>query len=944
MSADRPKSDEDLLRIVIDAISDPIVLKDANGKFLLGNKSVAELYNTTSKEMIGKDDGDFGVPKEMSDFFRANVLSIMEKGEQEIVFEDSKNTLTGEIHHFKSIKKPLKDKDGNNQILVVAQDITDLIKTQEKILKSEQRLENVLQATQEGIWDWYIPSGEVSHNLQWCVTLGYDEGELPETVDAFVNRIYPDDKEKVWEKLTAHLNGECEYYYSEHRMIRKNGDIFWVRDKGQIVEIDDDGVAIRMMGSFSDITHRKAIEEKLELAANVFMHATEGILITDANEVIIDVNNSFTRISGYSREEVLGKTPRILHSNLQSREYYEIMWDTLIKEGYWHGEIWNKRKNGSEFAEMQTISSVCDANGNVQQYVAFISDITDIKENERYLKHIAYHDILTTLPNRVLLADRLNTGIIRSFRNQLPLAVIYLDLDGFKEINDFYGHQTGDDLLIVLAKRMKESLRESDTLARIGGDEFVAVLFDLISTSVCFPMLERLLEAASKPVELDNATLHVTASIGVTFYPQHENVDADQLLRQADQAMYQAKLSGKNRYHIFDIKHDNDLRGKHATIERIRSAISDNEFVLYYQPKVNMRTGQLKGSEALIRWLHPEKGLIPPLDFLPFVENHPLSIEIGEWVIRTALAQLQSWNMQGLETTVSINIGAYQLLSTNFTIRLRNILDEFHHVNPSQLEIEILETSTLENLNQAVSVIQKCNNMGIRFALDDFGTGYSSLTYLKQLPVKVLKIDQTFVRGMLEDPDDLAILEGILGMGSAFRKEIIAEGVETVEHGEMLLLLGCELAQGYGIARPMPASEIMLWQKQWKPNDKWLQTVPISHHDFPLLFANIGHRAWINALEAYVMGQSPSYPELNYSECHFGKWLISEGESRYHSYYKFDDISQEHSKIHQLANEVIAFYHSEQIEQMHIKLDELRISRDSLLDMLYDLQHVTTQK
>lgn len=938
MSSAESDIDSDLFRLIVDSILDPIAIKDRYGNFLFVNHALAKLYNTDPEAMVGKDDSDFGVPKEMSDFFRENVLEIMKKGETEIVFEDSRNAITGEIRHYKSIKIPLKDPDGYDQILIIAQDITDIMKTQEEITKSEQRLQNVLTATQEGIWDWYIPTGEVIHNLQWSETLGYHPNEIPNTLDAFLMLIYPDDHQKVMQNIQDHLEGRSEYYYSEHRMIRKNGEVFWVRDKGRIIEYDDDQKPLRVMGSFSDISNRKFYEEKLQLASNVFLHAREGILITDPYETIIDVNNAFTQITGYTREEVIGKTPRILHSNLQTQEYYENMWNSVISKGLWQGELWNRRKDGREYAEIQTISAVYDAEGAVQQYVAFLSDITDIKENQRYLEHVAYHDILTTLPNRVLLADRLKSGMLRTLRTHNPLAVIYLDLDGFKEINDLYGHQTGDELLITLSKRMKLSLRESDTLARIGGDEFVAVLFDLPNTSTCFMMLDRLLEATSKSILIDNIELKVTASIGVTFYPQKEDVDADQLLRQADQAMYQAKLSGKNRFHVFDVDYDRNLRGKNASIEHIRNALVQNQFVLYYQPKVNMKNGQLIGAEALIRWIHPERGVIPPLDFLPYIENHPLSINIGEWVIRSALHQLREWERTGLVTKVSVNVGAYQLLSSNFVDRLRDILGEYPDVKPEQLEIEILETSTLENLHQAVLVIQTCKSMGIKFALDDFGTGYSSLTYLKKLPVKVLKIDQTFVRSMLEDPDDLAILEGILGMGSAFRKEIIAEGVETIEHGEMLLLLGCELGQGYGIARPMPASDLISWKERWKPEPAWLNLSQMNPHDFPLLFAGIGHRAWINALEKYVLDLSSNYPELNYEECHFGKWLNTEGQLRYSNSQNFQKLSEEHYKIHALANEILELFHTGEKERVSEKLQSIFHSRDTLLELLKKVQ------
>ena len=571
-----------------------------------------------------------------------------------------------------------------------------------------------------------------------------------------------------------------------------------------------------------DITERKLAEEQLKLAASVFTHAREGIMITSADGAIMDVNDAFTRITGYRRDEVLGQKPSLLSSGRQGHAFYAGMWSDLKAKGHWYGEVWNRRKSGEVYAEMQTISAVCNAQGQVQQYVALFSDITALKEHAQQLEHMAHYDALTGLPNRVLLGDRLRQGMTQAQRRGQKLAVAYLDLDGFKAINDQYGHAAGDQLLMSVATRMREALRDGDTLARLGGDEFVAVLVDLSDVAACAPLLTRLLAAAAEPVHLGDLVLQVSASLGVTFYPQAEEADADQLLRQADQAMYQAKLAGKNRYHLFDAAQDRSLRGHHESLARIRQALAEREFVLYYQPKVNLRTGAVVGAEALIRWQHPEQGLLSPALFLPVIEDDPLAIAVGEWVIDTALTQMTRWQAQGLDMPVSVNIGARQLQQPNFVARLRTLLAAHPGVKPSGLELEVLETSALEDLAQVAQVIEACRDMGVMFALDDFGTGYSSLTYLKRLRVTLLKIDQSFVRDMLDDPDDLAILQGVIGLARAFRRQVIAEGVETVAHGTLLLQLGCELAQGYGIARPMPADELPAWAASWRPDPAWL--------------------------------------------------------------------------------------------------------------------------
>jgi diguanylate cyclase (GGDEF)-like protein/PAS domain S-box-containing protein len=462
-----------------------------------------------------------------------------------------------------------------------------------------------------------------------------------------------------------------------------------------------------------------------------------------------------------------------------------------------------------------------DQDGGALRMIGTNWDVTTIKTQQTQLELIAHFDALTNLPNRVLLADRLQQSMLQCQRRSQKLAVAFMDLDGFKAINDQFGHAVGDQVLIGLANRMNEVMRQGDTLARLGGDEFVAVLIDLEEQTAIEPLLDRLLAAAAQLIHVDGHSLHVSASIGVTIYPQTIEIDADQLLRQADQSMYQAKLAGKNRYHIFDAMQDSSIRGLHESLEQIRLALKRRQFVLYYQPKVNMRTGQVFGAEALIRWQHPEQGLLAPGAFLPVIEDHPLAVDIGEWVIDAALIQMEIWISQGMDLRVSVNIGARQLQQENFVERLRTILAMHPSINPNTLELEILETSALEDIAQISQVIEDCAQLGVSFALDDFGTGYSSLTYLKRLRVKTLKIDQSFVRDMLDDPDDLAILQGVIGLAGALRREVIAEGVETPAHGTALLQLGCELAQGYGIARPMPADQLLEWAATWTPNSTW---------------------------------------------------------------------------------------------------------------------------
>ena len=758
-----------------------------------------------------------------------------------------------------------------------------------------------------------------------CLYYGYARNQLIGMSISAINTMAP---AKIAEERLRALHSERNTFHFIHRLA--SGDL---RDvEVHLTPIEHEGKKV-LLSIMHDITERKLAEEKLHLAASVFSHAREGILITRADGTIIDINDSFTRITGYERADVIGRNPRMLNSGRQPRDFYTSMWNALQTKGHWYGELWNQRKNGELFAVLQTISVVLDSTLTPQHYVSLFSDITALKEHAKQLEHIAHYDVLTTLPNRVLLADRMKQAMIHAARRGELTAVAYLDLDGFKTINDLYGHEIGDRLLITLAEQMKQPLRGTDTLARIGGDEFIAVLCDLPDTAAAIPMLMRLLDAVAKPISVGDLALQLSASIGVTFYPQNEDVDAEQLLRQADQAMYQAKLAGKNRYHFFDAEQDRNVRGHHESLEHIRRALLAREFVLHYQPKVNMRTGEVIGAEALIRWQHPERGLLHPGIFLPIVEDHPLAIEIGEWVIESVLTQIERWQATDFSIAVSVNVGGRQLLHGDFAERIRSILLAHPTVAPERLEIEVLETSALEDLARVSKVIEDCRKIGISFALDDFGTGYSSLTYLKRLAVNELKIDQSFVRDMLDDPDDLSILGGVLSMATAFRRQVIAEGVESIAHGTMLLQLGCELAQGYGIARPMPAAELPRWAANWRPDTVWSAMKPASRDDLPLLFASVEHRAWFIAVEDFLHGRRSALP-LAHHQCRFSEWLANAGHSLHHDHPAFADVVSLHDEIHKLANHLCDNSGKLTPAALSADIDHLHALRDALLAQL----------
>ncbi len=570
-----------------------------------------------------------------------------------------------------------------------------------------------------------------------------------------------------------------------------------------------------------EISYRKKVEQDQRMAASVFASAQECILICDAQRAIIDTNPAFTRITGYSHNQALGQQPdEMLKSGLHDALFYKTIWNTVAEQGYWSGEVWSRKQGGELFAEWLTMAAVADKRGEITHYISTSSDITQLKEHERKLERIAHYDPLTGVPNRILLADRMHLAFAQTRRDHCLMAVGYLDLDGFKPVNDKFGHEAGDQLLIEIARRIQHTLREADTLARLGGDEFVFLLLGLERVEDCETTLHRLLEVISKPVMLKDQAISVSASIGISIFPE-DNTDPDTLLRHADQAMYQAKQSGKNCFQIYDAKLDRQLHAHREALNRFEQALNNEEFELFFQPKVDMQQGVVFGAEALIRWRHPERGLVMPCEFLPLIENNEFAVKLDSWVIDKALQHIEAWQRSGLQIQISVNVSARSLQTEDFVLQLYYAFERHPAAKPAYFQLEILETEALSDLSLTSQVIKDCQALGVQFALDDFGTGYSSLSYLKHLPVETLKIDLSFVRDMLDDEDDLAIVQGVIGLAESFRREVIAEGVESIAHGIALLQMGCYQAQGYGIAKPMPASDFPVWIKQWQAPAEW---------------------------------------------------------------------------------------------------------------------------
>ncbi|WP_077034696.1 bifunctional diguanylate cyclase/phosphodiesterase [Pelomonas sp. KK5] len=558
---------------------------------------------------------------------------------------------------------------------------------------------------------------------------------------------------------------------------------------------------------------------ELLLAAAVFAHSYDGIMVCDRDELIVDVNPAFTRITGYAREEAIGRKPSLLASGLTADGVFEAMRQSLDEHRCWRGEIVNRRKGGALYPQAMSIAAVADAAGRVSNYVAVFSDISKLKFHEAELLRIANYDTLTGLPNRRLFSDRLQLALARSRRSGNPLAICYLDLDGFKDVNDRHGHAAGDQLLMTIARNLSAALRAEDTVARLGGDEF-ALLIDVEQDSHCEAAMERVLAATRLPVAINGQNHSVSGSLGLTIYPA-DDADAETLLRHADQAMYLAKEAGKNGFHRFDLARDQGVKAVNRQRQRLEQAMQGGELLLHYQPKVDLSTGRVMGAEALVRWQHPEHGLLLPGAFLGILQNTSLEVVLGEWVIDHVLTQIGTWRAAGLRLGASANISPYHLLQPDFAERLAALLQCHPDIDAALLELEILESAALSDATQAAGTLAKCRALGVKLSLDDFGTGYSSLALLRQLPLDVLKVDQTFVSGMLEDPSDQALVEGVIHLAQAFGCDVIAEGVETPEHGAVLLAKGCSVCQGYGIARPMPAELLPAWSREWSNSARW---------------------------------------------------------------------------------------------------------------------------
>ncbi|MFB9869274.1 putative bifunctional diguanylate cyclase/phosphodiesterase [Vreelandella sulfidaeris] len=550
---------------------------------------------------------------------------------------------------------------------------------------------------------------------------------------------------------------------------------------------------------------------------SVFCCANEAIIITDHENRVVAVNPAFCELTGMSQADVQGKTPEAFSIlPLDDSRTTRLMREELQLRDRSKSQVSYRSHDGQFYPGMMSTNRIRNEKGDINHHVIVLADLSVIPAHARHLNREVYFDSLTGLPNLHLLTQLIQESMQHADTKQLPLAVCSLDIDFFKAINDRLGTAAGDALLSTFAQRISHLLFGDDVLARVGGDEFVLLLHHGVDEA----FYEKLLASIRQPLIVEGQSIQLTASLGVTHYP-NDPVQGDVLLRHANQAMYRAKQRGRDTYHLFDPHHDRLLQVRLEQRQRFMDAINHNELCLHYQPQVDMRSGKVVGLEALVRWQHPDEGLLAPGQFLPIIDTTTLEVDLGEWVIEQALRQLANWHSQGITLPVNVNISPTHLLMSNFSQRLGELLARHPQVPPAMLKLEVLESAAMHDVQAALKTMCHCQALGVSFAIDDFGTGFSSLTHLRQLPVSLIKIDQSFVRDILIDQDDMAIVESVIYMANRFKRPMLAEGVETLEHAKALMALGCELAQGYGIARPMPADALPTWLAKWPAREEW---------------------------------------------------------------------------------------------------------------------------
>lgn len=675
--------------------------------------------------------------------------------------------------------------------------------------RNEERLQLALDAAQDGLWDWDMGNSRIFFSISYAKILGLLPEELGTTRDLWTERLHPDDREQVLARLAALRDSHSSQdYENSFRLRHRDGSYRWVHTRGRAL-CDAQGQAYRMIGTCRDITQQRTAEEHLRQAAAVFESTQEGVLITDARMHISHINPAFSRITGYSPDEVLGQTPALLKSGRHDAAFYHELWQALQEHGAWSGEIWNRRKNNEIFPQWQCIRAIHDESGRLSNYVAVFSDISAIKRSQHELDYLAHHDPLSDLPNRLLFIERVEQALERSSRDKQGVAVLLIDLDHFRHINDSLGHSIGDQLLKQVGERLQAQLQAGMTLARLGGDEFGLLYVGCQQPEKAATLAEQLQASMQQPFQLDGQDLVVEVSLGISLYPGDAQT-VEQLLRNADSALSKVKHSGRDAYAFYSQEMTVLARQRVQLTAALRQALEQDQLRTYYQPIHELVSGRMIGVEALVRWQHPERGLVPPGELIPIAEESGLIHAIDAWVLEHACQQMCAWQAAGHSLEfVAVNVSSRLFGRGELDLRVARVLAATG-LDPAFLELEITESAVMDDPDAAQALLERLRALGVRLAIDDFGTGYSSLSRLKRMPVHKLKLDQSFVCGMPQDQDDVAIARAVIALGHSLGLRVLAEGIEEPAQAQLLRELGCTLGQGYLFGRPLPAEQLLL--------------------------------------------------------------------------------------------------------------------------------------